>query len=404
MTRKHERNGLTDRRQQRKIRRRCWGAVMDVLVESGFGGLARAVEILVNEAMLIERAAALEAAPYERSPLRRGYANGFKPKRLKTRVGELQLEVPKTRGLSFYPTALERGSRSERALKAAVAEMYVHGVTTRKVAAVMEELCGLDVSSSQVSRAAAALDEELSAWRSRPLGEIAYLLLDARYEKVRVGGSVVSCALLVAVGIAPDGRRTILGVSVSLSEAEVHWRDFLASLQERGMHGVRLIVSDDHKGLEAARTARFPGVPWQRCQFHLAKNLFDHLPRGLSASEASADLRAVFNAANRVEAERLLGLMVKKYEPVAPKLAAWLEESVPEGLTVFDVPLEHRRRLRTNNGLERLNREIKRRTRVATLFPNEASLLRLAAAVLMEIDEEWQTEKRYLPKATMQPA
>jgi putative transposase len=404
MTRKHERNGLSRRRQQRKIRRRSWEAVMDVLVEHGFGGLARAVEILVNEAMQLERMAALSAAPYERSPRRRGYANGFKPKRLKTRVGELELAVPKTRGVAFYPSALERGSRSERALKAAVAEMYVQGVTTRKVAAVMEELCGFEVTSSQVSRAVALLDEDLSAWRERELGQIEYLLLDARYEKIRVGGSVVSCALLVAVGIAPDGRRTILGVSVSLSEAEVHWREFLAGLQERGLHGVRLIVSDDHKGLAAARTARFPSVPWQRCQFHLAKNLFDHLPPGVSPSEASAELRAVWNAANRVEAERLLGLMVKKYAPDAPKLAAWLEENVPEGLTVFDFPVEHRRRLRTINGLERLNREIKRRTRVATLFPNEASLLRLATAVLMETDEEWQTEKRYLPKATMQPA
>jgi transposase-like protein len=377
---------------------------MDVLVEHGFGGLARAVEILMNEAMQVERVAALSAAPYERSPSRRGYANGFKPKRLKTRVGELELAVPKTRGVPFYPSALERGSRSERALKAAVAEMYVQGVTTRKVTEVMEALCGFEVTSSQVSRAVALLDEEFTAWRQRQLGQIEYLLLDARYEKIRVGGSVVSCALLVAVGITPDGRRTILGVSVSLSEAEVHWREFLATLQERGMHGVRLIVSDDHKGLQAARTARFPGVPWQRCQFHLAKNLFDHLPPGVSPSEASANLRAVFNAANRVEAERLLSLMVKQYHPIAPKLAAWLEENVPEGLTVFDFPVEHRRRLRTINGLERLNREIKRRTRVATLFPNEASLLRLATAVLMEVDEEWQTEKRYLPKTNPQPA
>lgn len=170
------------------------------------------------------------------------------------------------------------------------------------------------------------------------------------------------------------------------------------------MYGVRLIVSDDHKELGAARTARFPGVPWQRCQFHLAKNMLDYLTPGISQCEASADLRAVFNAANRVEAQRLLEPMVKKYAPVAPKLAAWLEENVPEGLTVFDFPVEHRRRLRTNNGLERLNREIKRRTRVAILFPNEASLERLATAVLMEVDEEWQTEKRYLPKATAQPA
>ncbi len=277
--------------------------------------------------------------------------------------------------------------------------MYLQGVSTRKVTAVMEELCGREVTSTQVSRAVRLLDEELTAWRDRPLGETTYLLLDARYEKVRVNGSVVSCALLVAVGITPDGQRTILGLSVSLSEAEVHWREFLARCRARD---ARRAARGQRRPcrIGAAREARLSGVPWQRCQFHLAKNMLDYLPPGLSQSEASADLRAVFNAANRTEADRLLGLMVKKYAAPAPKLAAWLEKNVPEGLTVFDFPLEHRRRLRTNNGLERLNREIKRRTRVASLFPNEASLLRLATAVLMEVDEEWQTEKRYLPRAT----
>jgi transposase-like protein len=232
------------------------------------------------------------------------------------------------------------------------------------------------------------------------LGEIPYVFLDARYEKVRVNGVVVTCALLVAIGITPTGQRTVLGLSVSLSEAEVHWRDFLATLQARGLHGVQLVVSDDHAGLKAALATRLAGVKWQRCQFHLAKNLFDHLPPNVSQPEASADLRAVFNAPNRAEADRLLELMVSKHAPTAKKVAAWLERNVPEGLTVFDFPAEHRRRLRTNNGLERLNREIKRRTRVASIFPNEASLLRLATAVLMETDDEWQTEKRYLPKAT----
>ena len=187
---------------------------------------------------------------------------------------------------------------------------------------------------------------------------------------------------------------------MSLSEAELHWRDFLAGLQARGLHGVRLLTSDDHAGLRAWLAARFVGVPWQRCQFHLAKNLLDHLPPNVSQEEASSDLCAVFNAPNRAESERLLGLTVEKYSGASRELAEWLEKNVPEGLTVFDFPAEHRRRLRTNNGLERLNREIKRRTRVASIFPNEASLLRLATAVLMETDDEWQTEKRYLPKAT----
>ena len=371
-----------------------------LLADHGFGGMGQAMQVMLNEAMKLERSAALGARPYERTPSRRGQANGFKPKTVETRLGALELRVPQTRGVSFYPTALERGQRSERALKLAIAEMYVQGVTTRKVTAVMEELCGLEVTSAQVSRAMQALDAELVAWRERPLGEIAYLFLDARYEHVRVNGVVVSCALLVAVGVTPEGRRTILGLSVSLSEAEVHWREFLASLQLRGLHGVKLVVSDDHLGLKAALAARLAGVPWQRCQFHLAQNLLDYLPPNVSQEEASAELRGVFNAPNRAEADRLLTLMVKKYAPASKKLANWLETAVPEGLTVFDFPVEHRRRLRTNNGLERLNREIKRRTRVATQFPNDASLLRLATAVLMETDEEWQTEKRYLPQVT----
>lgn len=374
--------------------------LLEVLAERGFEGMAQAMQTLLNEAMKLERSQVLGARPYERTPERRGYANGYKPKTVESRVGRLELAVPQARGVEFYPTALERGARSERALALAVAEMYLQGVSTRKVTAVMEQLCGRQVTSSQVSRAVQALDEELTAWRQRPLGEIHYLLLDARYEKVRVAGTVTSCALLVAVGITPGGQRTILGASVSLSEAEVHWREFLADLQARGLHGVQLVTSDSHAGLREALAARLSGVAWQRCQFHLAKNLFDYLPPSLSQPEASADLRSVFNAPNRREADRLLGQMVAKYAPLAPKLAAWLEQNVPEGLTVFNVPAEHRRRLRTNNGLERLNRELKRRTRVASIFPNEASLLRLATAVLMETDDEWQTEKRYLPKAT----
>jgi putative transposase len=381
-----------------------WFDVLELVSEQGFEGIARAMQLLLNEAMKLERCAALGAGPHERTPQRRGQANGFKDKTVQTRVGPLELRVPQTRGIEFYPTALERGQRSERALKLAIAEMYVQGVTTRKVTAVMQELCGLEVTSSQVSRAMQSLDAELATWRTRPLGEIPYLLLDARYEKVRVNGVVVSCSLLVAIGIAPDGRRTVLGASVSLSEAEVHWRDFIAELQARGLHGVQLVVSDDHAGLRAALRARLSGVPWQRCQFHLAKNMLDYIPPGLSQPEVSEELRSVFNAPSREEAERLLARMVEKYAASAPKLADWLERNVPESLTVMAFPLTQRRKLRTNNMLERLNRELKRRTRVATLFPNAASLLRLATAVLMETDEEWQTEKRYLPKPTTSTA
>ena len=243
--------------------------VVQLLCESGLSQMAEAVRIMLNEAMRIERCQAIEAEPYQRTERRKGYANGFKPKTLSTRIGEITVQVPQARGVDFYPSALEKGIRSERALKLAIAEMYVQGVSTRKVTEVMQQLCGLDVSSTQVSRATQLLDEELKAWRQRPIGEIRYLVLDARYEKIRHGGSVVPCAVLIAVGITSEGHRTLLGVSVSLSEAEVHWRDFIASLQDRGMHGVLLVVSDNHAGLKAAREARLPGVPWQRCQFHL---------------------------------------------------------------------------------------------------------------------------------------
>ncbi len=370
--------------------------MIQLLDEHGFDGMARAIGILVNEAMKIERADVLGAQPYQRTEERRGYANGFKPKTLNTRIGKVELEVPQTRDVEFYPKSLERGVRSERALKLAVAEMYVQGVSTRKVTEITRELCGLDVSSSQVSRAAQLLDEELEAWRTRPLGKLSYLILDARYEKVRHGGTVVDCAVLVAVGVLPNGKRTVLGVSAALSEAEVHWREFLQSLVARGLHGVELITSDAHEGLKAARKGVFPGVPWQRCQCHLQQNAVAYVPKVSMRAEVAADLRSIFNAPDQTEAERLLKLAAEKYRESAPRLADWMEQNVPEGLTIFTRPTAHRRRLRTSNMLERLNKEILRRTRVATLFPNEASLLRLVSAVLAETDDQWQTGKVYL--------
>ena len=375
--------------------------VVQVLAERGFDGLAEVLEVVLNEAMKIERSHALGARPYERTPQRRGQANGFKDKTVLSRLGKLALKVPQTRDSSFYPSALQRGERSERALKVALAEMYVQGVSTRKVKAIVEELCGSEVSSTQVSRCAAELDEVLAKWRDRPLGAYPFVILDARYEKVRHGGCVVDCAVLVAVGVGLDGKRSILGVSVKLSEAEVHWREFLGSLVVRGLHGVELIVSDGHAGLKEARQACFPSVPWQRCQFHLVQNAMQYVPHVSQRSEVAADLRAVFHAPSREEAQRLVGLAVSKYERSAPRLAEWIERHAPEGLTVFAWPAALRRRLRTTNLLERLNKEIKRRTRVATLFPNEASLLRLVSAILMETSEDWETGKIYLTVETV---
>ena len=374
--------------------------VVQLLADYGFDGMAQAMQMLMNEAMKIERNEVLNAAPYERCSDRRGYANGYKPKTVNTRIGPLELSVPQTRDIEFYPKSLERGVRSERALKLAVAEMYVQGVSTRKVAEITQELCGLDITSTQVSRAAQLLDEELHQWRNRPLGEFPYLILDARYEKVRHGGSVIDCAVLIAIGITPQGKRSILGVSVSLSEAEVHWREFLQSLQDRGLHGVRYIVSDDHAGLKGARKARLAGVPWQRCQFHLQQNAMKYVPKVSMRKEVAEMLRKIFDSTDPHAAEQLLGATVKKYQKSAPKLAAWLEANVPEALTVFRLPAAHRKRLRTTNMLERQNREIKRRTRVATLFPNEASLLRLVSAVLSELSEDWETGKTYLNMET----
>ena len=369
---------------------------VQTLAEQGFDGMAQAMELLLNECMKFERQQALGVGPYQRGEARHGQANGFKPKQLKTRVGPLNLRVPQVRGAEFYPSVLERGTRSEKALRLALAEMYVQGVSTRKVSQITEELCGCEISSSDVSRATKLLDEELTKWRTRPLSAIKYLILDARYEKVREAGCVRDCAVLVAIGIDAEGRRSILGVSVSLSEAEVHWREFLKSLLARGLHGLELIVSDAHAGLKEARQACLGSVPWQRCQFHLLHNALHHVPKDDLKREVVADVQGVLDAPDLPTAEERLQRVVRKYEKLAPKLAAWLEANVPESLTVLRLPPTHRRRLRTTNMLERLNRELKRRTRVATLFPNEASLLRLVTAILIEVSEEWETGKRYV--------
>jgi len=286
-------------------------SVLEHLIEEGLDGMASALELLLNEAMKLERQAWLRAAPYERTAERRGYANGFKAKTVRSRLGSLALAVPKVRDVRdgsepFYPRALERGERSERALKLAVAEMWVQGVSTRKVKEITEALCGLDVTSAQVSRVSRLLDDDLEAWRNRPLGACPYVLLDARYEKVRHGGRIVRTALLYAVGIDRQGKRSVLGVSVSLSEAEVHWRAFLQGLKERGLHGVELITSDGHEGLKAALEAVFPGAAWQRCQFHLQQNAQAYVPRIEQRSAVGRDIRAVFQAPERSEAERIL--------------------------------------------------------------------------------------------------
>ena len=369
---------------------------MELLIENGLNGIADAVSILMNTAMKIERSRYLQAEPYERTDQRQSYANGYKAKTVKTRVGSVDLAVPQTRDCEFYPQSLERGLRSERALKVALAEMYVQGVSTRKVAKITQELCGFEISSSEVSRASKSLDDQLQTWRDRPLKQFPYVYMDARYEKVRHNGVVIDCAVLLAIGISPSGHREVLGVSVKLSEQEVHWRDFISSLKDRGLHGVKLFISDAHGGLKAARRAIFPTVPWQRCQFHLQQNAQSYVPKRSMKEEVAGRIRAIFTAPDNQEALRLLDIFLADYKESAPELVAWAEGALPEGMVVFNMPQKHWKRLRTDNMLERLNKEISRRTKVATLFPNTASCLRLISAVVMETSEDWLTGKVYL--------
>jgi transposase-like protein len=370
--------------------------MLEQITEQGLDSLPEMISIVVNAAMEAERQQYLHAAPYERTPQRRGHANGYKPKRVRTRVGDIAFAVPQVREGGFYPAALEKGMRSERALTLALAEMYVQGVTTRKVKAITEKLCGSSISSATVSQAASLLDGELEKWRNRPLGEYRYLYLDACYEQVREDGQVRDLAILVAVGVNVAGKREVLGVSVSLSEHEVHWRTFLESLQARGLGGVRLIISDDHAGLRAARIAVFGGIPWQRCQFHLQHNAQAYVPRKGMQTQVAEDIRTIFNAPDRATAEDYLARTVHKYQKTASRLAEWMATNIPEGLTVFAFPSSHRRRIRTTNSVERLHREIRRRTRVVSIFPNPASCLRLVSAVLNEISEEWLTGRTYV--------
>jgi len=374
--------------------------VLEEIATQGLDYVPELIRLVLNSAMKAERQQYLGVAPYERSPERRDQGNGFKPKSVQTRLGEIEFAIPQVRTGDFYPQALDKGLRSERALTMALAEMYVQGTSTRKVNAILEKLCGSQVSSTLVSQATAKLDPVLDAWRTRPLGEAAYLFLDARYEKVRQDGQVVDLAVLIAQVVDGEGKRRLVGVMIGQGEAEIYWRAFLQSLVQRGLCGVRLITSDAHAGLAQARKAIFSGVPWQRCQFHLQQNATAYVPRKEMLGEVAADLRTVFNAPTRATAELYLKQSVQKYEARAARLADWLELNIPEGLTVFDFPEAHRRKLRTNNSLERLNREIGRRTDVVTIFPNEAACLRLISALLMEQDEAWQTGRIYLAMDT----
>jgi len=374
--------------------------LINLLFNDGLqNALPRIAEILMNAAMLLERETHIGAAPYQRGVERNGYANGFKSRTFQTGIGALKLSVPQVRESDsvFSSALLEKGSRSDRALKSAIATMYVEGVSTRRVTKIMEELCGFEVSSGQVSKLNKQLDLEFEKWRTRPLPPIAYMTLDATYHKVRIDGVVRDCATLTAYGICcDDGKRIILGVSCALSEAEVHWRVFLNGIKERGIGIPSLVTSDAHGGLKAALKAALNGTPWQRCQFHLQQNAQEYVTKQHLKGKVAADIRVIFNADDRAHAEERLKDFVKTYSETQPKLAAWAEENLPDGFTVFAFPEAHRKRLRTSNACENVNSQIKRRTRVVGLFPSEESLLRLVTGVLIEISETWETGKAYL--------
>lgn len=344
------------------------------------------------------------AAPYERTEHRKRHRNGYKQRTLNTRVGTLELLVPQDREGTFSTSLFARYQRNEKALVLSLMEMYIEGVSTRKVKEVTEELCGTTFSKSLVSRLSTDLDAELQAWRDRPLdkGTYPYLFVDARYEKVRVGSRVISEGVLIVSGVRDDGFREILAVDVADVESETTYQDLFRSLKERGLCGVELVTSDDHQGLKAAIARHFHGASHQRCQVHFTRNLMERVSYD-RRKELAADLRTIFDASNRELAMTLAEKLAAKWRKEGyKKVADHLEEHVEECLSCLAFPESHRKRIRSTNGLERVNQEIRRRSRVVRIFPNRASCLRLVTAVVAEISEEWVTGKRYLDMAELE--
>jgi transposase-like protein len=370
-----------------------WALLQEVF--SDRDGLKRFLETLVNQGMQAEVAEHLGADRHERSDGRRGHRNGTKPRTLNTRAGTLDLRVPQTRGCEpYHPSMFSRWQRSERALLVACAEMYFQGVSTRKVQDVLDAMCGMEISSATVSRVAAELDEKLAAFRTRRLDLTAYryLLIDARYEKVRVDGRVVSQAVLVAAGITAEGRREVLDWRLGDSETEATWADLFRTLKDRGLRGLALIVSDAHGGIRSAMARHFQGVPWQRCKVHFFREMMKRVSYK-ALPEMVKDLRGVFAGEDRAECLRRGEEMAAAWEGRSPAVAAMLREGLEDCLTVWDLPETHRRRLNSTNLMESLMKRIKARTKVAGVFPNRAACDRLAGAVLLEVDEDWSLER-----------
>lgn len=369
-----------------------WKALMSA-EQDWMRGLVQEVVQQVLEAEMDE---ALQAGKGERTESRQGYRSGYYSRTLLTRVGRLELRVPQDRQGRFSTQVFERYQRSEKALVLALAEMYVQGVSTRKVKAITEELCGHAFSASAVSDITRRLDEQLSQFASRRLEEeYPYLILDARYERVREGGVIRSRAVLIAIGINWDGRRCVLGVELANRESSTSWREFLLGLKERGLHGVEFVASDHHEGLRQAIIQTLPEAVWQRCYVHFLRNALDHLPRKAD-DDCLKELRWIYDRRDLEEARRDLAAWLAKWQGKYPKLCDWVEQTIEETLSFYRLPLAHHKHLKSTNMLERLNEEIKRRTHVVRIFPNEASCLRLVRALAMETHENWIEATRYL--------
>lgn len=354
------------------------------------------VREVVQQVLEAEMDEALGAEKGERTPNRQGYRSGYYGRTLVTRVGKLELRVPQDRQGRFRTEIFERYQRSEKALVAALTEMYVQGVSTRKVKAVTEELCGHEFSASTISRMNQSLDKELEKFASRRLEDAyPYLILDARYEKIREHGVIRSQAVLVAIGIDWEGRRCVLAVELANRESISSWKEFVMALKQRGLKGVDFVVSDDHPGLRAAIREALPEAAWQRCYVHFLRNALDHLPRKAD-DECMTELRWIYDRRTIEEARQDLAAWLKKWGKRYQKLCDWVEANIEETLTFYRLPRQHHKNLKSTNMLERLMEEIKRRTLVVRIFPNPSACLRLIRALAVEMHENWIEATRYL--------
>src|SRR5882762_504121 len=369
-----------------------WKAVL-TSDEDGFRALLQTV---VQEVLEAEMTEALQAEKNERTASRVGYRSGYYDRKLVTRVGLLELRVPQDRSGRFSTELFERYQRSEKALVAALAEMYVQGVSTRKVKAITEELCGHSFSASSISAMNQRLDASLAQFTGRPLAEaFPYLILDARYERVREAGVIASQAVLIAIGIDWDGRRQVLAVELANRESRSSWRDFLLGLKARGLHGVEFVVTDDHAGLRAALREALAEAAYQRCYVHFLRNALDHVPRKID-DDCLQELRWLYDRRDLIEARRDLAAWLAKWSAKYSKLTGWVEDNIDETLTFYRLPRQHHKHLKSTNMLERLNEEIRRRTHVVRIFPNGESCLRLVRALAVETHENWLEQHRYL--------